>query len=70
MPDELKDLWKLAPALVILLIVLWAGYKGYWYWGSGARGISDELKRERDEWKALALDLLKKKDTEKDTNKK
>ncbi len=36
--------------LLILLIVLWTGYKGYWVWGSQLKAAQDE----RDQWQARA----------------
>ena len=59
MPD-LAVVWKFAPVVAVLLLVLWAGHKGWWYWSAGVRAIIRQLERERDEWRTLALTLLQK----------
>ena len=58
MNAELAELWRFAPAIAVLVIVLWAGHRGYWHWGPGVKIVIEELRRERDEWKELALALL------------
>jgi hypothetical protein len=60
MMERLLELWTIAPAAVILLIVLWAGHKGWWYWDAGVRRLVEQLERERDVWRTLACALLKK----------
>lgn len=52
------------PIVVVLLIVLYAGHKGWWYWSPGVRALTGELRRERDDWRMLALTLLKKQGVE------
>jgi hypothetical protein len=54
------DVWREAAVVAVLLIVLWAGHKGYWFWSPGVRALSTELARERDDWRALAVTLLRK----------
>jgi hypothetical protein len=60
MPDHLEQLWKFAPVVALLVLALWAGHRGYWYWGKGARGVIRHIEQERDEWKEIARSLLKK----------
>jgi hypothetical protein len=60
MPEHLEQLWKFAPVVALLALALWAGHRGFWYWGKGARAMLRHLERERDEWKELARTLLKK----------
>lgn len=57
MPDEAKELWKYAPVVLVLIVVIWAGAKGYWYWGGNARRVIEDIKRDRDHWRELALTL-------------
>lgn len=59
MPAHLAELWKFAPVIVVLILALWAGSKGLWYWGPGVRLLIKELERERDEWRELAQALMK-----------
>jgi hypothetical protein len=58
-PESLLNLWKFAPIVALLFLALWAGNKGLWYWGPGVRAHFRELERQRDEWRRLALALLK-----------
>jgi len=64
---ELKELWKYAPVLAVLLLVLWAGSKGLWFWGPGVRAYVRTIEQQRDEWRRLALALLKKQGIEIDS---
>ena len=57
MPDEAKELWKYAPVVLVLIVVIWAGSKGYWYWGDNARRVIEDMKRDRDHWRELAITL-------------
>jgi cell division protein FtsL len=48
--------------LGMLLIAVWAGARGTWLWGTQHQAIVDDLKgqlleckKDRDEWKELAL---------------
>lgn len=59
MAEEIGELWKFAPVIVVLLLAFWAGSRGFWYWGPGVRLLISELERERDEWRDLAITLLK-----------
>jgi hypothetical protein len=62
MSDEtVRELWKVAPVVALLLAAFWAGHRGLWFWGQGVRLMISELTRERDEWRALALALLREK---------
>jgi hypothetical protein len=58
--NDFKELWKYAPVVAVLLVVLWAGHKGLWYWSAGVRAIIRQLEHERDEWRSMALMLLEK----------
>jgi hypothetical protein len=58
--EHFGELWKFTPAVALLLLAFWAGYKGMWVWGANARRMIEQLERDRDEWRALALALLKK----------
>jgi len=60
MEELLTHLWKIAPVVAILLAILWAGHKGWWHWGDSTRQVLDDTKRDRDNWKDLALKLIDK----------
>jgi hypothetical protein len=60
MPNNLEQLWKFAPVVALLVLVLWAGHKGWWFWSAGVRTIIRQLEHERDEWRFMALTLLEK----------
>jgi len=60
MPDQLSQLWKFAPVVALLVLVLWAGHKGWWFWSAGVQAIIRQLEHERDEWRSMALMLLEK----------
>ena len=45
------------PLYVLLLLVLVGGYKGWWVYGPTHRERIDALTRDRDEWRAIALDV-------------
>jgi hypothetical protein len=60
MPDDVRDLWKFAPVVAVLVAILWAGHKGFWYWGPSTRMMIEKIERERDEWKRLAYALMEK----------
>jgi hypothetical protein len=60
-PDLVADLWKVAPVAVVLALVLWAGARGWWYWGAATRAMLAAVERDRDEWRALAIALLREK---------
>lgn len=52
---------KWTPAVIILCLILWAGAHGYWYWGQNARAVIADMRRQRDEWRNVALALLREK---------
>jgi hypothetical protein len=58
--NQLLDVWRIAPAAILMMLVLWAGHKGWWYWDAGVRRLVEQLERERDVWRTLACALLKK----------
>jgi hypothetical protein len=58
--NQLLDVWRIAPAAILLLLILWAGHKGWWYWDAGVRRLVEQLERERDVWRTLACALLQK----------
>lgn len=60
MPPLFEALWQQASVVGVLLIIVWTGHKGYWYWSPGVRAITNELARDRDDWRALAVTLLRK----------
>ena len=51
---------KVAPIVALLILALWAGHKGIWFFGHGARIHIKQIEKERDDWRALALVLLRK----------
>jgi hypothetical protein len=55
-----EALWKESAVIVILAIIVYTGHKGYWYWSPGVRALTGELARDRDDWRALAVTLLRK----------
>jgi hypothetical protein len=60
MPPLLDALWQQATVVAVLLVILYTGHKGYWYWSPGVRALTTELARDRDDWRALAVTLLRK----------
>jgi hypothetical protein len=52
--------WQQSALVVLLAIVIYTGHKGYWYWSPGVRALTAELARDRDDWRALAVTLLRK----------
>jgi len=54
------DLWQQVTIVTLLLAALWAGHKGWWYWSPGVRALTSELARERDDWRTLAVTLMRK----------
>lgn len=60
MQDLFLAMWKEASVVAALVIILYSGHKGYWYWSPGVRAITTELARDRDDWRALAVTLLRK----------
>lgn len=60
MPELITQFMQHGSVVVLLLIVLWAGHKGLWYWGGGVRAIVRTVERERNEWRQLSLASFKK----------
>jgi hypothetical protein len=58
--EQLLDVWRILPAAVLLLLILWAGHKGWWYWDAGVRRLVEQLENERDVWRTMACALLAK----------
>jgi len=56
----LHEIWQQSAIVAVLVAVLWAGHKGWWYWSPGVRALTAELARERDDWRTLAVTLLRK----------
>ena len=56
----IDSLWQQAAVVAVLVVVLYTGHKGYWYWSPGVRALTAELARDRDDWRALAVTLLRK----------
>lgn len=61
MPPLLDLFWQHGAVVVGLIVILWTGHKGYWFWSPGVRAIIMELARDRDDWRALAVTLLREK---------
>ena len=60
MPPLFEALWEQGAIVIILLVVVYTGHKGYWYWSPGVRALTSELARDRDDWRTLAVTLLRK----------
>jgi hypothetical protein len=58
--EQLFDVWRIAPAAILMMLVLYAGHRGWWYWDAGVRRLVEQLERERDTWRAIACALLAK----------
>jgi len=54
------DLWQNVTIVTVLVAILYSGHKGFWYWSPGVRALTSELARERDDWRTLAVTLLRK----------
>jgi hypothetical protein len=59
--EQLLDLWRIAPAAALLVLILFGGYRGWWYWDVGVRRLVQQIERDRDIWRALACALLQEK---------
>jgi hypothetical protein len=55
-----SDLWQEATAVAVLLLILYSGHRGWFYWSPGVKALALELARERDDWRAIAVTLLRK----------
>jgi hypothetical protein len=60
MPPLLGAIWEEAAIVAVLLVIIYTGHKGYWYWSPGVRALTLELARDRDDWRTLAVTLLRK----------
>lgn len=60
MPPLIGAIWEEAAIVAILLIIVYTGHKGYWYWSPGVRAICTELARDRDDWRTLAVTMMRK----------
>ena len=60
MSPLLELFWQQGALVVALIIVLYTGHKGYWFWSPGVKAIILELARDRDDWRALAVILMRK----------
>jgi hypothetical protein len=60
MPPLVSTFWEQGALVVMLIVVVYTGHKGYWYWSPGVRALTSELARDRDDWRALAVTLLRK----------
>jgi hypothetical protein len=58
--EQLLDVWRMAPVVIVLVLALWAGRKGWWYFDAGVKRLVEQLERERDVWRSLAFVLLQK----------
>jgi hypothetical protein len=63
-PPLLGAIWEDAAIVAVLLVILYTGHKGYWYWSPGVRALTRELARDRDDWRTLAVTLLRKQGVE------
>jgi hypothetical protein len=59
-PNSILDVWQQAAVVAVLLIVIYTGHKGWWYWSPGVRALTTELARERDDWRMIAVTLMRK----------
>jgi len=58
--DEISRLIRYAPIVALLIVLLWAGNRGYWYFGRNTRAVMRQVEIERDQWRELALAMLAK----------
>ena len=56
----IETLWEQAAVVAVLIVIVYTGHKGFWYWSPGVRALTTELARDRDDWRALAVTLLRK----------
>ena len=57
---SLDALWEQAAAVAILAIWLYSGHKAWWFWSPGVKLIIKQITKERDDWRTLAVTLLRK----------
>jgi hypothetical protein len=60
MPGALQSVWQEAAVVAVLLVIVWSGHKGWWYWSPGVKALARQLARERDDWRTIAVTLLRK----------
>ena len=60
MSPVLDELWKQGALVILLSLILYTGHRGWWYWSPGVRALTNELARDRDDWRTLAVTLLRK----------
>lgn len=60
MPPFFDLIWQQSALVIALCIILYTGHKGVWYWSPGVRALAMELARDRDDWRALAVTLMRK----------
>jgi hypothetical protein len=60
MPPGLQGVWQEAAVVAVLIAVIWSGHKGWWYWSPGVKALAKQLARERDDWRTIAVTLLRK----------
>ena len=61
---SLDAVWEQAAVVAVLGLWLWSGHKGWWFWSPGVRLIVTQITRERDDWRTLAVTLLRKQGVE------
>jgi len=55
--EALAKLLANLPLTALLFLVLVGGYKGWWIYGNTHEKLVARLEKDRDEWKALALEV-------------
>lgn len=55
-----ESIWQEAAVVAVLIVIIYTGHKGYWYWSPGVRAVIAQISHDRDSWKMLAIVLLKK----------
>lgn len=61
MSPLLELFWQQGALVAALVIILYTGHKGFWYWSPGVRALTAELVREKNDWRTLAVMLLREK---------
>lgn len=57
---SIDSLWEQAAVVGVLAVWLYSGHKGWWFWSPGVKMIVKQITKERDDWRALAVTLLRK----------
>jgi len=55
--EQVARLVASLPLTALLVLVLVGGYKGWWIYGNSHDKLVARLEKDRDEWKALALEV-------------